>query len=96
MVVGVMGVFNDNGIDVLGEILLIGFDDVLVLCYVCLCLIIVCYLIVMMVIQVVELVLVLVDNCFFLEIINVFSLMLVCCYLVLILLLEVSYYVISD
>lgn len=35
MVVGVMGVLNDNGVGVLGEVLFIGFDDVLVLCYVC-------------------------------------------------------------
>lgn len=85
MVVGVMGVLNDNGIDVLWEILLIGFDDVLILCYVCLWLIIVCYLIVMMVIQVVELVLVLVEQWLVLEIIYLFSLMLVCCYLVVVL-----------
>lgn len=48
MAAGAMGVFNDNGIDVSGEISLIGFDDVLVLRYVRSRLIIVRYLIVTM------------------------------------------------
>lgn len=96
MAAGAMGVFNDNGIDVLGEILLIGFDDVLVLRYVRLRLTTVRYLIVTMATQAAELALALADNCFFLEITNVFSLTLVRCYLVLTLSLEASYYATSD
>lgn len=45
MVVGVLLVFEENGYLVFEYVLVIGFDDVLILCYLCLCLMIVCYLI---------------------------------------------------
>ncbi len=68
-----MGVLNDNGIDVPGEISLIGFDDVLVSRYVRPRLTTVRYPIVTMATQAAELALALADNRPLPEITNVFS-----------------------
>ncbi|HAX2055473.1 TPA: HTH-type transcriptional regulator GalR [Escherichia coli] len=73
MAAGAMGVLNDNGIDVPGEISLIGFDDVLVSRYVRPRLTTVHYPIVTMATQAAELALALADNRPLPEITNVFS-----------------------
>ncbi len=73
MAAGAMGVLNDNGIDVPGEISLIGFDDVLVSRYVRPRLTTVRYPIVTMATQAAELALALADNRPLPEITNVFS-----------------------
>ncbi len=72
MAAGAMGVLNDNGIDVPGEISLIGFDDVLVSRYVRPRLTTVRYPIVTMATQAAELALALADNRPLPEITNVF------------------------
>ncbi|XNM62869.1 substrate-binding domain-containing protein [Escherichia coli] len=73
MAAGAIGVLNDNGIDVPGEISLIGFDDVLVSRYVRPRLTTVRYPIVTMATQAAELALALADNRPLPEITNVFS-----------------------
>lgn len=91
-----ISVLNNNSINVPSKISLISFNNVLVSRYVRPRLTTVRYPIVTMATQAAELALALADNCFFLEITNVFSLTLVRCYLVLTLSLEASYHATSD
>lgn len=96
MAAGAMGVLNDNGIDVPGEISLIGFDDVLVSRYVRPRLTTVRYPIVTMATRYAELALALADNRPLPEITNVFSPTLVCRHSVSTPSLEASHHATSD